>query len=293
MLSAPDRLLHQLEWRVLRRLEGRLQGSYRTVHRGAGVDLTGLREYVDTDDSRRIDWVATARVGETLVREYDEDRDLTVWLVLDHSASMGVGAEGRRKVDVLTELALVLARLFTASGNRVGAVLFDGARARVVPAGTGRAQALRIGHELEREVGGPARTTTDLAGMLDAVAVPARRRALVVVVSDLIGGGPWKRPLARVARRHDVVVLQVVDAADEAVPEVGVLVVEDAETGEQVLVDASDPGFRAGLRSAVAARDAEVAEVLRQVAVPLHRVRTDEDLVDVLVRVVASTRWRR
>ena len=84
MVTAPDRLLHHLEWHVLRRLEGRLNGAYRTNHCGAGVDLAGLREYVDTDDARRIDWPATARVGETLVREYNEDRDLTVWLVLDY-----------------------------------------------------------------------------------------------------------------------------------------------------------------------------------------------------------------
>ena len=90
-----------------------------------------------------------------------------------------------------------------------------------------------------------------------------------------------------------MVALRIVDAADDAIPEVGLLVVEDAETGEQVLVDASDPVFRAGIRSAVAARDAEVSVVLRQVAVPLHQVRTDQDLVDALVRLVASTRWRR
>ena len=292
MVTAPDRLLHHLEWHVLRRLEGRLNGAYRTNHRGAGVDLAGLREYVDTDDARRIDWPATARVGETLVREYNEDRDLTVWLLLDRSASMGVGVEDRTKADVLTELALILARLFAGSGNRVGAVLYDGAAARLVPAGTGRAQALRIGHELQRDTRSVT-STTDLAGMLEAVAVPARRRALVVVISDFIGSGPWKRPLAKLAHRHDVVALRIVDAADDAIPDVGLLVVEDAETGEQVLVDASDPVFRAGIRSAVTARDAEVGDVLRQVAVPLHQVRTDQDLVDALVRLVAATRWRR
>ena len=175
VVTAPDRLLHHLEWHVLRRLEGRLNGAYRTNQRGAGVDLAGLREYVDTDDARRIDWSATARTGETLVREYNEDRDLTVWLVLDRSASMGVGVEDRTKADVLTELALLLARLFAGSGNRVGAVLYDGAAARVVRTGTGRAQALRIGHELQRDTRSVP-TTTDLAGMLDAVAVPARRR---------------------------------------------------------------------------------------------------------------------
>jgi uncharacterized protein (DUF58 family) len=205
---------------------------------------------------------------------------------------MGLGVENRTKADVLTQLALLLARLFAGSGNRVGAVLYDGAAARVVPPGTGRAQALRIGHELQRDTSSVT-TTTDLAGMLEAVAVPARRRALVVVVSDLIGSGPWMRPLVKLAHRHDVVALRIVDPADDAIPDVGLLVVEDAETGEQMLVDSSDPLFRAGIRSAVAARDAEASDVLRRAAVPLHQVRTDQDLVDVLVRVVAATRWRR
>lgn len=292
MIRANDRLLHRLEWRVLRRLEGRVQGGYRTTHRGSGTDLAGLRDYLESDDARRIDWNATARVGEPLVREYTEDRDMTVWLVLDRSGSMEAGVDGRGKADTLTELALVLARLFGRGGNRVGAVVYDGTSARLVPAGSGRAQALRIGHELDRSV--PAGSaTTDLAAMLDAVTLPARRRSLVVVVSDFIGTGTWQRPLVRLVHRHDVVALRVVDPADDALPDVGLLVVEDAETGEQLLVDASDPLFRVGFDEAVAARDGEVAAGLRQAAVPLHVVRTDQDLLEALVRIVSATRWRR
>ena len=98
VVTAPDRLLHHLEWRVLRRLEGRLNGAYRANQRGAGVDLCRRScRWADTDDARHIDWSATARTGETLVREYNEDRDLTVWLVLDRSASMGVGVEGHAR----------------------------------------------------------------------------------------------------------------------------------------------------------------------------------------------------
>ena len=125
MATAPERLLLRLEWRVLRRLDGRLQGAYRTPHRGSGLDFAGLRAYVEGDDARHIDWNVTARLDEPQVREYTEDRELTVWLVLDRSASMAVGGPGRGKHDVLGELALVLARLFGRGGNRVGAVLYD------------------------------------------------------------------------------------------------------------------------------------------------------------------------
>ena len=121
MTTAPDRLLLQLEWRVIRRLDGRVQGAYRTAYRGSGIDFAGLRGYVEEDDARHIDWNATARLNEPQVRQFTEDRDLTVWLVLDRSASMTVGTPGRDKQDVLAELALVLARLFSRGGNRVGA----------------------------------------------------------------------------------------------------------------------------------------------------------------------------
>ena len=150
MTTAPDRLLLRLEWRVLRRVDGRIQGGYRTPYRGSGMDFAGLREYVETDDARHIDWNATARLNAPQVREFTEERDLTVWLVLDRSASMAAGAPGRGKHDVLAELALLLARLFGRGGNRVGALIHDGASARIVPTGTGRAHALRIGYEIER-----------------------------------------------------------------------------------------------------------------------------------------------
>src|SRR5512135_2605595 len=169
--KTPERLLARLEWRVIRRLDGRLMGGYRTVHRGAGTDLAGLRDYIEGDDARHIDW------------------NVTAWLVLDRSASMAVGVPGLGKDDMLGELALVLARLFGRGGNRVGALLYDTApdntaAVRIVPPGTGRRHALRIGAELARTAGAGRRgNTTDLAAMLDAVARLARRRALIVVIS--------------------------------------------------------------------------------------------------------------
>ena len=288
MSSAPDRLLLRLEWRVLRRLDGRMQGAYRTPYRGSGLDFAGLRPYVEEDDARHIDWNATARLDEPQVRQFTEDRELTAWLVLDRSASMAVAA----KRDVAGELALSLARLFGRGGNRVGAVLHDGAATRVVPPGTGRGHALRIGHELARAAT-PAAVTTDFAVMLDAVASLARRRSLVVVVSDFIGTGDWDRPLLRLVHRHDVVALRVIDAADDELPEVGLVVVEDAETGEQLIVDSADPLFRSRFRAGVDERDAVLSARMRRAGVPLHRIDTDRDVLESLVEVVASTRWRR
>src|ERR1700751_5766379 len=153
--TTPESLLVRLEWQVVRRLDGRLAGGYRTAHRGTGTDLVGLREYIEGDDARHIDWNVTARLNEPQLRVFTEDRELTVWLVLDRSASMTVGAPGRGKDDVLGELALVLARLFGRGGNRVGALLYDTGAVLPVPPGSGRRHALRIGAELARtaEVG--------------------------------------------------------------------------------------------------------------------------------------------
>ena len=296
--ATPDALLHRLEWRVVRQLDGRVQGGYRTARRGSGLDLDGLRAYVEGDDARHIDWNVTARLDEPQVREFTEDRELTSWLVLDRSASMTVGAGaggGRGKADVLTELALVLARVLGRGGNRVGAVLYGGGpgSVRIVPPGTGRRQALRIAHELARTApahdAATAGGTTDLAAMLGAVAGLARR-TLVVVVSDLIGTGDWERPLMALAHRNEVVALRVVDAADDTLPDVGLVVVEDAETGEQVLVDSGDPWFRARFAAGVDERDAELDAGTRRAGVPLHRVETGADLATTLVEIVARTR---
>ena len=309
MRTAPERLLVRLEWRVIRRLDGRLAGGYRTAHRGTGTDLVGLREYTEGDDARHIDWNVTARLNEPQLRVFTEDRELTVWLVLDRSASMTVGAPGRGKNDVLSELVLVLARLFGRGGNRVGALLYDTGAVRTVPPGTGRRHALRIGAELAKtaDVGrrragqygagqysaGQYRGTTDLAAMLDAVAKLARRRALIVVISDFIGDGDWGRSLLRLVPRHEVVALRVIDAADDELPDVGLVVVEDAETGEQLVIDSGDPLLRARLRAGVEGRDARLAAGMRRAGVPIHRIGTDADLATALIEVVASTKRRR
>ncbi len=296
MTSAPDRLLLRLEWKVIRRLDGRVQGAFRTTRRGSGLDFAGLRPYMDGDDARHIDWNVTARLDELQVREFNEDRELTSWLVLDRSASMEVGHPGRGKQDVLADLALTLARLLGRNGNRVGAVLYDTGMARIVRPGTGRGQALRIGQELARTASsqrGPRTdATTDLAAMLDS-ATSLARRSLVVVISDFIGTDGWERPLLRLAHRNEVVALRVVDPADDSLPQVGLIVVEDAETGEQLLVDSGDPLFQARLRDGINQRDAALLAGMRQARVPLHRVATGSDLVETLVEIVAETARRR
>ena len=325
--AGPEQLLLRLEWRVLRRLEGQLAGPYRTARRGPGTDLAGLRGYVAGDDARFIDWNVTARLNEPHIRVFNEDRELTVWLVVDQSASMTVGAPGRGKHDTATDLAVLLARMFSRGGNKVGALLYDNEAVRTVPPGSGRRHVLLIAAQLARACGTPGSTAgstagstvpeqgrrdrarrrhrtrrdgggrhrgpTDLAAMLDAVARMATRRSLIIVISDFIGDGDWTRSLLRLGPRHEVVALRIVDQADEELPEAGVVVVEDTETGAQLVIDSGDPLLRARLGLAVQQREAVLAAGMRRAGVPLHRVETGADLASLLVDVVARTRRRR
>ena len=148
--ETPERLLHRLEWQVIRRLDGLLQGSYRTAFRGVGIDFLDLREYEPGDDVRHIDWNVTARMDTPFVRQYSEDRELTAWLLLDRSPSMGFGPIDRPKELVLSELATTFARLLTRGGNRVGAILFDNEIEETLPPRSSRNQVLALARSLLR-----------------------------------------------------------------------------------------------------------------------------------------------
>ena len=291
----PERVLRRLEWRVVRRLDGRLQGDYRTLFRGTGIDVADLREYQPYDDVRHIDWNVTARTDVPHVRVYDEDREVTAWLLLDRSASMGFGPVQRRKHDVLVDVAGTVAQVLARGGNRIGAVLFDTGIERTIPPGHGRTQVLRILSGLmsadgERPAGG---ATTDLAAPLRAALGIARRRSLIVIISDFITEPGWERPLALLARRHDVLGLQVTDRREFDLPAVGMVYVEDAETGEQIFVDSNDPGFQRRLREAAQQRQDALAAAARSAGTDLFSVTTDEDLVRAVVRIAALRRRRR
>ena len=293
MTTAPDRLLRRLEWKLGRRLDGRLQGSYRTVWHGAGLDFTDLRAYTPEDDVRHIDWNVTARLDEPFVRQYTEDREMTAWMVIDRSASMRFGG-GEGKESVAATLALAISRLISQGGNRVGAILFDNRSVKIIPPRTGRDQILRIARETTAATAQKSDSTTDLAAMLRlAAATTSQRRSLVLVMSDFIGDPGWDRPLAQLTHRHEVVVIRVVDPAELELPDLGLILVEDAETGEQLLVDTSDPLLRARLTEQVDAREAELAAGMRRAGVDAHRITTDQDMLAALVDMVRRSGRRR
>jgi uncharacterized protein (DUF58 family) len=303
LATTPEGVLRRLEWRVIRRLDGRIQGDYRTMLRGAGIDVADLREYEPGDDVRHIDWNLTARMDTPHVRTYHEDRELTAWLLLDRSASMTFGPTERPKELVLTELATTLARLLIRGGNLVR------------PRST-RTHVLRLTHELlqppaprppratpEGRLRGrrrdknrapePPVSSTDLTGLLTAAMHTIKRRSLVIIVSDFITEPGWERPLTMLSQRHEVVAIRIHDPSELQLPDTGLIVVEDTETGELLSVDTSDAEFRRRFNEAAAHREAAVLGAARGAGVDLHDVSTDDDLVDALVRIARHRRNRR
>ena len=291
-VTTPESVLRRLEWQVIRRLDGRLQGDYRTLFRGVGIDFADLRDYEPGDDVRHIDWNVTARTDVVHVRTYLEDRELTAWLLLDRSPSMEFGPSERQKETVLIEVAVALARVLTRGGNRVGAILYNNVIERTIPPRNGRIQVLRLAHELLRPPSASS-GSTDLRQLIEAGASVARRRSLVFVISDFISKPGWERSMNRLTERHEVIAIRLVDPRELELPDAGWLVVEDVETGELLSVDTSDPEFRRRFADAAAARQAEIRELTRQAGTPLYDISTEDDLVRALVRMVESRRMQR
>ena len=290
-LLTPEQMLRRLYWQVIRRLDGRLQGDYRTILRGDGTDFLDLRAYEWGDDVRHIDWNATARMDELLVRDFVEDRELTAWLLLDRSRSMAFGAAGRTKERVECELAATFAQLLVRSGNRVGAIISDGEEQWTLPPRQGRNQVLALLGNLLRPVNGG--NVTDLAKLLRTAAQLVRRRSLVVLISDFISEPGWERPLLRLTQRNEVVAVRIVDPRESELPDAGLLFVQDAETGEQLLIDSSDPELRRRLRAAAEDQDETIRHAVARARVDLHVVSTEDDLLTAFVKMAGSRRRGR
>jgi len=277
---------------VLRRLDGLLQGDYRTLFRGFGLDLADLREYQYGDDVRHIDWNVTARLQTPYVREYHEDREVTAWFLLDLSPSVDFGSGQVRKRTVAADFVAVLARILTRHGNKVGALFYGEDVDTMIPARSGRRHVLRILHSmLERPV--PKRNQpTDLGALLAGGANMMRRRSLVFVVSDFISVPGWQQRLGQLAQRHEVVAVRLHDPLESDLPDIGMLVVQDSETGEQVFVDTNDRGFRKRFAAAAQKREEGLRAAFREAGIDALELSTDDDLIDA-IRRFADMRKRR
>ncbi len=291
-LRNPELILRRLEWTVIRRLDGLLHGDYRTLFRGFGLDLADLREYQYHDDVRHIDWNVTARLGTPYVREYYEDRDVTAWFLLDLSPSLDFGSREMRKRGVSADFVTVLARLLSRHGNRVGALFYGDRVDTVIPAKSGRRHVLHILYTMLSRPQRSRSAATDLKVLLKTAFALMPRRSLVFVVSDFVSAPGWEEPLARLALRHEVVAVRLYDPLELELPDLGLVTIQDAETGEQVLVDTHDRRFRKRFAFIAEQREKALRTAFRQAGVDALELSTDDQLVDAILRF-ADLRKRR
>jgi uncharacterized protein (DUF58 family) len=293
--AAPERILQRLDWKVIRRLDGVLQGDYRSLFYGYGLDFADLREYQPQDDIRYIDWNVTARMDSPYVRQYVEDREVTAWFLLDLSPSMDFGtAEGAgHKRAVLVDFVGTLARLLTQHGNRVGAIFYGSEIQKTIPARGGRMQVLRLMNDLLRQPPLKRAPATDLGPLLEGALGAIKRRSLIFIVSDFISVPGWEKSLALLSRRHEVLAARLWDPSERELPDLGPLLMEDAETGEQLYIDTHDRKFRERFAKAAAQREDELQHIFKRAGVDLFSFATNEDLVRALVRLAMERRQRR
>lgn len=291
--SDPERILQRLDWTVIRRLDGILQGNYRTLFRGFGLELADLREYQLTDDVRTIDWYVTARLQTPYVRQYIEDREVTAWFLLDMSPSVDFGTVATDKRKLLVDFVGVLARLLTRHGNRVGALVFSGSIARTIPARGGRTHVLRLIRELQDQPRLQRAPQTDLSLLLESALRIIGRRSLLFVVSDFLSVTGWDKPLDMLTRKHEIFAVRLSDPRESELPDVGAIVFEDAETGEQLFLDTHDHGFRRRFAEAARRRREELDSLLARRGVELLSLSTEGDMAKEIVRFAIERKQRR
>ncbi|MDO8771617.1 MAG: DUF58 domain-containing protein [Burkholderiaceae bacterium] len=282
--GSAEHVLRHLEWTVIRRLDGLLQGDYRTLLRGAGIDLADLREYQYHDDVRHIDWNVTARLQLPHVRVFTEDREMSAWFLLDLSPSVDFGSGEQRKRTVSASFVAVLARLLTRHGNRIGALLYGSGVDTVIPAGSGRRHVLQLMHAMQQRPPHAEGHATRLHELLQSAAGMVRRRSTLFVVSDFISEPGWEKPLGQLVQKHEVVAVRLLDPLEQDLPDLGLITMRDAETGEQLLVDTHDARFRQRFAQMAAQREVQLRQTLARAGVDTLELSTGDDLVQAILR---------
>lgn len=289
----PERILHRLDWQVIRRLDGYLQGDYRSLFRGSGVDFADLREYQPQDDIRYIDWNVSARMDAPYVREYMEDREIIAWFLLDLSPSVDFGALDNQKRNILIDFVGVLSRLLTRHGNRVGSIMFGNGIQRRVPARGGKLHVLRLINDLLKQPHHQRAPMTDLSELIRGGLHGIKKRSLVFVVSDFISVPGWEKSLRLLSEKHEVIAIRLWDPREMTLPDVGHVILEDSETGEQIYVDTSDKKFRVRFMQAAKKREADLNESFKRAGVDVLPLSTEADLIHAIASFVMLRRQRR
>ncbi|XNL29582.1 DUF58 domain-containing protein [Longispora sp. K20-0274] len=284
-------VLSKLQLLITRKLDGLLQGDYLGLLPGPGSEPGESREYRPGDDVRRMDWPVTARTTVPHVRQTVADRELETWLAVDLSASLDYGTADCLKRDLVVAASAAVAHLTVRGGNRIGAVVGTGDTMARLPARPGRKEADGLLRQLARTQVRPGRA--DLGTLIDKLNSPPRRRGMAVVISDFMTPTGWERPLRKLAVRHDVLCVEVVDPTELELPDAGVLTLVDPETGASHEVQTGDARLRARYAAAAAEQRATIAREIRRAGAAQLRLRTDSDWLLDIVRFVAAQRHAR
>ena len=259
------------------------------------MDFADLREYQPEDDIRYIDWNVTARMNSPYVRKYVEDREITAWFLLDLSPSMDFGTvQGMNlKRTMLIDFVATMARLLTRHGNRVGAMFYGSQVELTIPARSGRNHVLRLINDMLKQPRLTKAPFTDLTPLLRTALNSIKSRSLVFILSDFIGMPGWEGALNLLNQRHEVLAIRLWDPREMELPDIGPVIMEDAETGEQLYVDTHDKKIRARFTEAAQHREAVLNEAFKHAGVDALSLATDEDLVRAIVRFATLRRQRR
>ncbi len=291
------REVRRLKLRTRRRVDNLLSGEYHSAYKGQGIEFAEVREYQPGDDVRAIDWNVTARspspeggFDRAFVKRFAEERQLTVMLVVDQSASGLFGTVARTKARLAVEVAAVLALAATRNNDRVGLTVFSDKVDRFVPPAKGQGQSIRVMTELLTS--SPGGRSTDLAGTLHFLGNVLRRRASVFVISDFVAEG-WERPLQMLAKRHTTAAITLADPRERELPDLGLVELQDAESGTTMLIDSSSRAVRDAYKKNAQEREATLSRTLTRLGLDRIALNTDKPFTPELARHFRLREHRR
>lgn len=267
-----------------------MAGEYESAFRGRGMEFEEVREYAFGDDIRSIDWNVTARMGHPYVKLYREERELTMMLLIDLSTSQRFGSGKRFKSELAAELAAVLAYTAIKSNDKVGLIIFTDRVEKFIPPKKGRGHVWRVIREILSFT--PVRKDTEIGVALEYLDRVVNRRSVTFLISDFLTSG-FEKSLKIANQKHDIVAVHLSDPREEFIPALGLVELEDAETGERVVVDTSDQAFSRDFEKWSRKMERERINFFRSLGVDLIRIRTDKPYTDTLLRFFRMREKRR
>ncbi|GLV55074.1 hypothetical protein KDH_19210 [Dictyobacter sp. S3.2.2.5] len=292
--SAPSaHVLRRLDWHLMRPLASSLGGSERSPFLGPGVEFSEIRAYQPGDDIRFIDWNISARSEQPMLREAYVERAADVWFLLDLSASTRWGTADCLKLDRALEFVTLAGQLLNRAGNRLGALLFAARPLVVIPPSVGQLHLQQLLVRARQAQSGEDVGPTDLSAAITKVQAVMRRRALVIIVSDFLVMAGWQGALSKLARRHEVIAVRLSDPREGLLPDIGLVTLEDPETGRQLFVDTADARLRGRFVQAAQQQSEQLRTDLLKCGAELLQISTDEDALSSLIRFLRTRHARR